>query len=151
NRAMKTWRMSIAQRITVCALLAGGAGAAQESLPAVGGPLGAIPAKFRELEVVLEPPVDDAERCAPAPAVCRDADGVFWLACRMRTAESPRGLRGYELQILRSRDGVRFERVKTIHRDEVPIPGFERPALLIDPATGHFKLYACGPWQGGPW
>jgi hypothetical protein len=148
---MQSWRISIARVVTACALLAGGAGAAQESLPAVGGPLGAIPEKFREFEVILEPPVNEAEWWAGAPSVCRDADGVFWLACRMRTAESPRGLRGYELQILRSGDGVRFERVKTIHRDDVPIPGFERPALLIDPATGHFKLYACGPWQGGPW
>jgi hypothetical protein len=33
----------------------------------------------------------------------------------------------------------------------VPIPGFERPALLEDPHTGQFKLYGCGPWKEGPW
>ena len=30
-------------------------------------------------------------------------------------------------------------------------PGFERPALLFDAANKKFKLYACGPWRGGPW
>ena len=32
-----------------------------------------------------------------------------------------------------------------------PFPGFERPALVIDPLTKKFKLYACGPWKEGPW
>ena len=31
------------------------------------------------------------------------------------------------------------------------MPGFERPALLQDPVTGKFKLYACGPWKDGVW
>lgn len=119
--------------------------------PSVAPDLAAIASQFTEYVVILEPPVNEPEWWAGAPSVCRDADGVFWMACRMRTAESPRGLRGYELQILRSNDGVRFERVKTIHRDDVPIPGFERPALLLDPETGLFKLYACGPWKDGPW
>jgi hypothetical protein len=30
----------------------------------------------------------------------------------------------------------------------VPIPGFERPALLRDPESGRFKLYGCGPVEG---
>jgi hypothetical protein len=69
----------------------------------------------------------------------------------MRTADSPRGLRGYEIRILRSDDGVHFQKVLGIRREDVPIPGFERPALLQDPKTGLFKLYACGPWRSGPW
>jgi hypothetical protein len=69
----------------------------------------------------------------------------------MRTADSPRGLRGYEIRILRSDDGIHFERAHRLRREDVPIPGFERPALLIDPMTSRFKLYACGPWQSGPW
>jgi hypothetical protein len=69
----------------------------------------------------------------------------------MRTADAPLGRRGYEIRILRSRDGVNFEKVHSILREQVPIPGFERPSLLMDPKTGRFKLYACGPWQGGPW
>lgn len=120
-------------------------------VPEVTGEYGIIPGKFQEYEVILEPEEDAAEWWAGAPSVVRDSDGLFWLACRMRTGESPRGLRGYEIRILRSRDGIHFTRVHTIPREEVPIPGFERPALLIDPETGQFKLYGCGPWQGEDW
>jgi len=112
---------------------------------------GSVAAKFRSYRVILEPDKDEAEWWAGAPSVVRDPNGTFWLACRMRTADSPRGLRGYEIRILRSRDGVHFEKAHRIRREDVPIPGFERPALLIDPATGRFKLYACGPWKSGPW
>ena len=113
--------------------------------------LGDVPPKFREYDVILGPDRDEPEWWAGAPSVIRDANGTFWLACRMRTADSPRGLRGYEIRILRSADGIHFEKVHSIRREDVPIPGFERPALLIDPTTRRFKLYACGPWKGGPW
>jgi len=112
---------------------------------------GNIPKKFREYQVILGPDKDEPEWWAGAPSVVRDPTGVFWLACRMRNADSPRGLRGYELRILRSRDGVHFEKAHSLPREDVPIPGFERPALLRDPATGLFKLYACGPWRDGVW
>ncbi|MBN2132294.1 MAG: hypothetical protein JW741_22525 [Sedimentisphaerales bacterium] len=115
------------------------------------GWFGSIPAKFRSYRVILEPDKDEAEWWAGAPSVVRDPNGTFWLACRMRTADSPRGLRGYEIRILRSRDGTHFDKAHRIRREDVPIPGFERPALLIDPATARFKLYACGPWKSGPW
>jgi hypothetical protein len=69
----------------------------------------------------------------------------------MRTADAPYGLRGYEIRILRSTDGLHFERVHSLRREDVPIPGFERPCLLIDPESRLFKLYGCGPWKGGPW
>lgn len=113
--------------------------------------LGAINNAFKSYDVVLRPDQDKPEWWAGAPSVVVDDDGTFWMACRMRTAESERGLRGYEIRILRSRDGVSFKKVHSIHRDEVPIAGFERPVLLIDPQTGLFKLYGCGPWDGGPW
>ncbi len=73
------------------------------------------------------------------------------MAARMRNPEHPRGLRGYEIRILRSENGRDFEKVHEIHRSSVPIPGFERSSLMIDPITGKFKLYACGPWKGGSW
>lgn len=120
-------------------------------VPEVTGPYGIVPQKFTEFEVVLEPDKDEAEWWAGGPSVVRDAKGVFWMAARMRTADAPFGLRGYEVRILRSEDGLRFKVVHRIKREDVPIPGFERPALLIDPATGMFKLYACGPWKGGAW
>jgi len=126
------------------------AGAA-DALQGPDGLFGVIRAKFQEYTVVVEPDKNEREWWAGAPSVTRDRTGTFWLACRMRTADSPRGLRGYEIRIFRSADGIRFEKIHSIRREDVPIPGFERPALLTDPVTGRFKLYACGPWRNGPW
>ena len=106
---------------------------------------------FHTYDVILKPDKNEPEWWAGAPSVVRDSDGVFWMACRMRSPEAPRGKRGYEIRILSSRDGIQFETVRQIPRESVPIPGFERPALLIDPVTKKFKLYICGPWQNGPW
>jgi hypothetical protein len=102
-------------------------------------------------ELVVPPERDEPEYWAGAPSVVRDADGVFWLAYRARSPEAPRGERGHSLVLLRSDDGLQFQEVHRIARHQIPVPGFERPALLIDPQTGHFKLYGCGAWQGGPW
>lgn len=63
----------------------------------------------------------------------------------MRTANAPLGRRGYEIRIFRSRDGIKFTKVHSLKREQVPIAGFERPALLKDRATGKWKLYGCGP------
>jgi len=113
--------------------------------------LDGLRAKFARYEVVLEPDEDTPEWWAGAPSVCRDARGTFWMACRMREGQSPRGLRGYEIRILRSDDGVRFEAVHSIPRQQVPIPGFERPAILYDAQSDRFSLYGCGPYEEGPW
>jgi hypothetical protein len=110
-----------------------------------------IPQKFQQYDVVLEPDKNQPEWWAGAPSVVRDDAGAFWLACRLRSPEFPRGLRGYEIRILKSNDGIHFKPVFSIPRESVPIPGFERPALLIDPITKKFKLYACGPWQSRSW
>ena len=72
------------------------------------------------------------------------------MACRMRTADAPRGLRAMKF-VFRSADGIHFQPVHRLLRQAVPIPGFERPALLQDPVSGKYKLYACGPWQEGAW
>lgn len=125
---------------------------AQPVVPSVPLELfGDIPMRFAKYDVILRPDKDEPEWWAGAPSVARGDDGTFWLAARMRTADAARGLRGYEIRILRSKDGVQFEQAHTIKREAVPIPGFERPALLRDPVSGKFKLYACGPWKDGPW
>lgn len=107
---------------------------------------GAIAAQFDTYEVVVPSPEDAPEWWAGAPSVLRDSEGVFWMAARMRTADAPRGLRGYEIQILRSEDGIDFEVVHRVRREDVPIAGFERPVILQDPDSGQYKLYGCGPW-----
>jgi len=120
-------------------------------LPSISDELSFIADKFNNYDVVLKPDKDAPEWWAGAPSVVQDHRGIFWMAARMRSPEHPRGLRGYEIRILKSDDGINFEQVHRIGREEVPIPGFERPALVIDPDTRKFKLYACGPWQKGPW
>jgi hypothetical protein len=119
--------------------------------PEIAEHLKSISYKFNDYTTVLKPDKDAQEYWAGAPSVVRDDKGTFWMAARMRSPEHPRGLRGFEIRILKSDDGINFTKVHEIHRENVPIPGFERPALIIDPITKKFKLYACGPWQGGPW
>jgi hypothetical protein len=110
-----------------------------------------IGSAFEQYVTVLTPDKNEAEWWAGAPSVLRDRAGTFWLAARLRSPEHPVGLRGYEIRLLKSEDGLRFHPVRSIHRAEIPIPGFERPALVVDPRTHRFKLYVCGPWQNGPW
>lgn len=119
--------------------------------PQAGNLFGEVPGRFRQYDVILEPDRNEPDWWAGAPSVVRDRQGVFWLACRMRTADAPLGLRGYEIRILRSEDGIHFRKVHSIRREDVPIPGFERPALILDPHSDACRLYACGPWRSGPW
>ena len=112
-------------------------------------PLGSIPLRFESYDAVVEPDRDEAEWWVGAPSVVRDDEGTFWLAARMRMADAPLGQRGYEIRIFRSDDGICFERVHSLLREDVPLPGFERPALLRDANTRHFKLYACGRLTDG--
>lgn len=101
-----------------------------------------------DYRVVLEPDENTPEWWAGAPSVLRTDDGTFYLAARMREGNSPRGKRGYEMRILRSADGFRFEPVAHITREAAGVPGFERPALVQDPNTGRFKLYGCSGLDG---
>jgi hypothetical protein len=97
---------------------------------------------------VLEPDENEAEWWAGAPSVLLDDDGTFYMAARMREGNSPRGKRGYENRILQSADGRSFETINQLHRDDVGIPGFERPSLVKDPTTGKYRLYSCSGLDG---
>lgn len=100
--------------------------------------------------VAVEPDKNTPEWWAGAPSVCKFDDG-FYLAVRMREGDSPRGKRGYENRIYRSSDGLSYEPVKSLHRDEVGIPGFERPSLVRDPKTGKYRMYTCSGFDDGVW
>ena len=102
-----------------------------------------------DYSVVLVPDENTPEWWAGAPSVCRGADGTFYLAARMREGRSPRGRRGYEIRLLKSGDGRRFEPIRRIPREAAGVPGFERPALVRDPKTGTFKLYGCAGLEDG--
>ncbi|MBN1347079.1 MAG: hypothetical protein JXQ73_30590 [Phycisphaerae bacterium] len=102
-----------------------------------------------DYDVILEPDQDTPEWWAGAPSVLLTENGTFYLAARMREGDSPRGLRGYEIRILRSTDGRRFEPFHRIRREDAKVSGFERPALVRDPKTGKFKLYGCSGFERG--
>jgi len=99
--------------------------------------------------VVLEPDENTPEWWAGAPSVVRADDGTFYLAARMREGRSPRGRRGYEIRILKSADGRRFETINRILREDAGMPGFERHALVIDPHTRKYRLYGCAGLERG--
>jgi hypothetical protein len=67
----------------------------------------------------------------------------------MREGDSPRGKRGYEIRLLESRDGIHFETIGRIRREDLGVSGVERPALVIDPATGTYRLYCCAGTDRG--
>lgn len=104
---------------------------------------------LRRWDVAARPDRDEPEWWAGAPSVVRDEAGTFWMAARMRSPESPLGFRGYAVRIYRSDDGFSFEAVLDLRREDVGVPGFERPALVRDHATGRYRLYLCSPMPEG--
>ena len=103
----------------------------------------------RDYRVVLEPDENTPEWWAGAPSAVLSPRGEFYLAARMREGKSPRGKRGYEIRILKSEDGRRFTPINHIRREDAGVPGFERPALVIDPTSGLYRLYGCSPLEAG--
>lgn len=85
----------------------------------------------------IAPPGDGAGHWAGAPSACL-VDGVFYLAYRLRR---PIGAgRGYAIVVARSSDGVRFEPLVTIGKDEMNTESLERPALART-EDGRWRLY----------
>ncbi|MBD3350328.1 MAG: hypothetical protein GF364_02475 [Candidatus Lokiarchaeota archaeon] len=101
-----------------------------------------------DFKTIVEPEKDEENWWAGAPSVVFDAkDHKFWLAVRMRTGEGRRGSRGYEIRILNSNNGEDFSIVKKIHRKEMDVQVFERPALIMLP-NKKFRLYGCSSFLG---
>jgi hypothetical protein len=102
-----------------------------------------------ELSVVaVEPPGSEAGTWAGAPSAVRDGDQIV-LAYRLRR---PVGHgRGYAVAIARSADGVHFETIQVITRDEMDTESLERPALVRTP-SGAWRLYvSCATWGTKHW
>jgi hypothetical protein len=87
--------------------------------------------------VAVEPPGDEPGTWAGAPSAVRDGDQIV-LAYRLRR---PIGHgRGYAVAIARSADGVEFETIQVITKDEMDAESLERPTLVRTPA-GAWRLY----------
>jgi hypothetical protein len=98
-----------------------------------------------ELSVVaIAPPGAEPGTWAGAPSAVRDGDQIL-LAYRLRR---PIGQgRGYAVAIARSADGVHFETIQVITRDEMDTESLERPALVRTPA-GAWRLYVSCATRG---
>ena len=90
------------------------------------------------------PSFDDATVVVPAPGVGPGnwagapsallEDGTFWITYRVRRPLD-RG-RGVAVVVARSEDGVRFEPVAHVRREQFGAESFERPALGRLPEGG---------------
>jgi hypothetical protein len=93
--------------------------------------------RWEETAVVVEPPGDEPGSWAGAPSSIV-ADGWVYLAYRLRL---PIGEgRGIANVVARSRDGVSFETVAEVTKDQFGAESLERPAL-VRTADGRWRLY----------
>ena len=100
------------------------------------GPTALLP-RPDESTVVIPPPASGPGYWAGAPSAALGDDGIY-LAYRLRR---PIGAgRGYAIAVARSTDGVHFETLTTIGRDEVGAESLERPELVRD-RSGRWRLY----------
>jgi hypothetical protein len=98
--------------------------------------------------VAVEPPGAEPGTWAGAPSALMVGEEIF-LAYRLRR---PVGKgRGYAVAVARSADGVRFETVAVIGKDEMDTESLERPALVLTP-DGTWRLYlSCATWGTQHW
>lgn len=91
---------------------------------------------------------DSVELAVPAPgagpgnwagaASAVLVDGTFWLTYRVRRPLTEG--RGVSVVVARSEDGVRFETVTEVRREQLGCESFERPVLVPVPGLG-WRLY----------
>ena len=85
----------------------------------------------------MPPPGTEPGTWAGAPSAAR-SNGDIYLAYRLRR---PIGQgRGYAVAVARSADGVHFETLLTIGKEEMDTESLERPALVQTP-DGTWRLY----------
>jgi hypothetical protein len=87
--------------------------------------------------IVAGPPGDGPGNWAGAPSAVL-VDGVFYLAYRLRRPVGEG--RGFAAVVARSDDGVRFEPLVMLNKDDFDTESFERPALTPLPG-GRWRLY----------
>jgi hypothetical protein len=95
-----------------------------------------LPAHERA-QVVVPAPGDGPGNWAGAASAIL-VDGTFWLTWRERRPLTDG--RGVAVHIARSQDGLTFEEVAKVHREEFGAESFERPVLLPVPGIG-WRLY----------
>ena len=97
-----------------------------------------------QADVAIDPPGDGPGFWAGAPTAVL-AHGTFYLAYRLRRPVGDG--RGYAVHIARSDDGVAFETIAVLEKDDVGAESLERPALVALPGGG-WRLYVSGATPG---
>lgn len=99
----------------------------------------AVP-RFEGAEVVVPAPAKGPGNWTGAPSAVL-VDGVFWLAYRVRRPIDAG--RGVSVVVARSADGVSFDPVAELHRDDFGAASFERAALVTtsDRPDARWRLY----------
>jgi hypothetical protein len=96
--------------------------------------------------VAIEPPGREPGSWAGASSAVLTSDGIV-MAYRMRTGSQ----RGCEVAIARSADGVRFETIQLVTKEEMDCESLERPALVLTD-WGTWRLYlSCATWRTKHW
>jgi hypothetical protein len=85
--------------------------------------------------IVVPAPETGVGAWAGSPSAVRVGADIY-LAYRLRTAS----LRGYAVQVARSSDGINFEPLFTVGKDQMDCESLERPALALTP-EGRWRLY----------
>lgn len=98
--------------------------------------------------VVVPAPAPGAGNWSGAPSAILVED-TFWLTYRVRRPISEG--RGVQVVVARSSDGVNFETVTTIGRDQVDCESFERPVLVALPEGGWRLYLSCATWNSKHW
>ena len=101
------------------------------------GPGAALQPRPDQSTVAIAPPGEGAGFWAGAPSAAVGDDGIY-LAYRLRRPLMAG--RGYAVTVARSVDGVRFETLVTIRREETGADSLERPGLVRD-RDGRWRLY----------
>lgn len=101
-----------------------------------------------DAQIVVPAPGDGPGNWAGAPSAVLH-DGVFWLA--WRTRRPLHDGRGVSVEVARSADGVRFERVMQVQRESFGAESLERPALVPLPEGGWRLYVSCATPSSKHW
>jgi hypothetical protein len=108
---------------------------------------GALPDPARSVPAVC-PHGSGPGTWAGSPSAVLDGADIV-LAYRLRRPASAG--RGHAVAVARSRDGVRFETIQTITKDQLDAESLERPALAVT-ADGTWRLHlSCATWGTKHW
>lgn len=89
--------------------------------------------------IVFAPERNEEGYWVGCPGILHDGE-QFWLTYRQRRPRGAEAERGWRCAVARSKDGLHFEDVWQVHKDQLNTPSMERFCLLPKPGGG-YRLY----------